>query len=59
VTTQTLPRIRSVVERYLRLELEANLDRPQTVRHARDALRRLAYWSGWPRPTLRSSRWPS
>lgn len=38
------PRIAAVVERYLRLKLEANLDRPQTVRHARDALRRLLVW---------------
>jgi len=35
------PAVTAVVERYLRLRLEANLDRPQTVRHARDALRRL------------------
>lgn len=38
------PRIRAVIERYLRLHLDANLDRPQTVRHARDALRRLVNW---------------
>src|SRR5258708_27239280 len=38
------PRIAAVVERYLCLKLEANLDRPQTVRHARDALRRLLVW---------------
>jgi hypothetical protein len=37
----TPPKIRGVLERYLRLHLQANLDRPQTVRHARDALRRL------------------
>ncbi|MFJ5695103.1 hypothetical protein ACIP9X_14810 [Arthrobacter sp. NPDC093125] len=30
------PRIRAVVERYLRLRLEAKIDRPQTVRNARD-----------------------
>jgi hypothetical protein len=29
----------AVPDRYLRLHLDANLDRPQTVRHARDALR--------------------
>lgn len=52
VTTQTLPRIRSVVERYLRLELEANLDRPQTVRHARDALRRLLVWLAEAHPEI-------
>ncbi|MGH3813725.1 MAG: tyrosine-type recombinase/integrase [Pseudonocardiaceae bacterium] len=38
------PKIRAVVERYLRLHLDANLDRPQTVRHFRDALRRLVAW---------------
>jgi hypothetical protein len=38
------PKIRGVIERYLRLHLDANLDRPQTVRHARDALRRLVTW---------------
>ena len=38
------PKIRAVIERYLRLHLDANLDRPQTVRHARDALRRLVTW---------------
>jgi hypothetical protein len=35
-------RISAVIERYLRLHMDANLDRPQTVRHFRDALRRLA-----------------
>jgi hypothetical protein len=38
------PRVRTVLERYLRLHLQANIDRPQTVRHARDALRRLVTW---------------
>ena len=33
-----------MIERYLRLHLAANLDRPQTVRHSRDALRRLVHW---------------
>ena len=49
----TPPRIRAVVERYLRLHLDANLDRPQTVRHARDALRRLVELARR-RPTRRS-----
>ncbi len=34
-------KIRAVLERYLQLHLQANLDRPRPVRHARDALRRL------------------
>jgi integrase len=38
------PAIREVIERYLRLRLDANLDRPQTVRLARNALRRLVGW---------------
>lgn len=38
------PRIAAVIDRYLRLHLEANLDRPQTVRHSRDALHRLVRW---------------
>jgi hypothetical protein len=38
------PQIRAVIQRYLRLHLDANLDRPQTVRHSRDALRRLVHW---------------
>ena len=38
------PKIRAVLERYLQLHLQANLGRPQTVRHARDALRRLVTW---------------
>lgn len=36
--------IRVVIERYLRLRLEANLDRPQTVQLAREALRRMVCW---------------
>jgi integrase len=44
VPAATPERIAAVVERYLRLKLEASLDRPQTVRHARDALRRLLAW---------------
>jgi hypothetical protein len=35
------PAIREVIERYLRLRLEARFDRPQTVRLAREGLRRL------------------
>lgn len=37
-------RIWAVIERYLRLHMDANLDRPQTVRHFRDALCRLVVW---------------
>ena len=48
----TAPRIRAVVERYLRLHLDANLDRPQTVRHARDALRRLIEWLAATHPEI-------
>jgi hypothetical protein len=36
--------IRAVVERYLRLRLEAKFDRPQTVRLARESLRRFINW---------------
>ena len=38
------PAIRHTAERYLRLRLEAGCDRPQTVRLAREALRRFAIW---------------
>ena len=48
----TPPRIRAVVERYLRLHLDANLDRPQTVRHSRDALRRLVEWLAATHPEI-------
>lgn len=48
------PKVRAVLERYLRLHLDANLDRPQTVRHARDALRRLAGWMGQAHPEMTS-----
>jgi len=41
-------------ERYLRLHLDANLDRPQTVRHARDALRRLVTWMTVAHPEMAS-----
>jgi hypothetical protein len=47
-------KIRAVIERYLRLHLDANLDRPQTVRHARDALRRLVTWMGEAHPEMAS-----
>ncbi|MDP8928267.1 MAG: hypothetical protein M3O70_06745 [Actinomycetota bacterium] len=46
------PRIRAVIERYLRLHLDANLDRPQTVRHFRDALRRLVGWLATAHPEI-------
>ncbi len=48
------PKIRAVIERYLRLHLDANLDRPQTVRHARDALRRLVTWMTDAHPEMTS-----
>lgn len=48
------PKIRAVTERYLRLHLDANLDRPQTVRHARDALRRLTRWMVTTHPEMTS-----
>jgi len=48
------PAVTAVVDRYLRLRLEANLDRPQTVRHARDALRRLLVWLAQAHPELTS-----
>ena len=48
------PKIRAVIERCLRLHLNANLDRPQTVRHARDALRRLVNWMGEAHPEMAS-----
>lgn len=37
----TPPRMQSVIDRYLKLHLEAKLGREQSVRHFRDALRRL------------------
>ena len=48
----TPPRIQTVIERYLRLHLDANLDRPQTVRHSRDALRRLVEWMAAAHPEI-------
>jgi integrase len=50
----TPPRIQAVIERYLRLHLSANLDKPQTVRHARDALRRLVRWLATTYPEITS-----
>ncbi|MDJ0363467.1 site-specific integrase [Rhodococcus sp. H29-C3] len=41
---KTPPLIRAVVDRYLKLHLEASLGREQSVRHFRDALRRLVLW---------------
>jgi hypothetical protein len=38
------PQIRAVVERYLRLRLDAKFDRPQTVRLSRESLRRFVNW---------------
>jgi len=52
VTTPAPPPIRAVVERYLQLKLQANLDRPQTVRHARDALRRMLVWLAEAHPEI-------
>jgi integrase len=40
------PHIRTVVERYLRLRLDAKFDRPQTVRLSRESLRRFINWLG-------------
>jgi hypothetical protein len=51
--TDAPPKITAVVERYLRLHLDANLDRPQTVRHARDALRRLVGWLAAAHPEIK------
>ncbi|MGH3367666.1 MAG: tyrosine-type recombinase/integrase [Nocardioidaceae bacterium] len=48
------PRVRALLERYLQLHLQANLDRPQTVRHSRDALRRLVTWMGQAHPEMDS-----
>lgn len=52
VPVEAPPRIRAVVERYLRLHLDANSDRGQTVRHFRDALRRLIVWLGQAHPEI-------
>ncbi len=48
------PRIRAVVERYLLTRLEAQFDRPQTVRLARDGLRRFVNWLGREHPNIAS-----
>lgn len=44
--------IRTVVERYLRLRLEAKFDRPQAVRLARESLRRFIHWLGAEHPDI-------
>jgi integrase len=46
--------IRQTAERYLRLRLEAAFDRPQTVRLAREALRRFASWLAAGHPEITS-----
>ncbi|BCW77868.1 tyrosine-type recombinase/integrase [Arthrobacter sp. NicSoilB11] len=48
------PRIRTVVERYLLTRLEAHFDRPQTVRIAREGLRRFVNWLGREHPDITS-----
>lgn len=48
------PRIRAVVERYLLTRLEAQFDRPQTVRIAREGLRRFVNWLGREHPDITS-----
>ena len=46
--------IRQTAERYLRLRLDAAFDRPQTVRLAREALRRFAGWHTAHHPEITS-----
>jgi len=46
------PRIRTVVERYLRLRLDAKFDRPQTVRLSRESLRRFINWLSTEHPEI-------
>lgn len=46
------PHIRTVVERYLRLRLDAKFDRPQTVRLSRESLRRFINWLGAEHPEI-------
>ena len=46
------PQIRTVVERYLRLRLDAKFDRPQTVRLSRESLRRFINWLGTEHPDI-------
>ena len=53
------PRIAAVIERYLRLSLDARLGRPSSVRHGqrpplRDALARLVRWLGVAHPEVTS-----
>lgn len=48
------PKIRAVVERYLRLRLDAKIDRPQTVHLARQALRRFVNWLASDQPHITS-----
>ncbi|MEV8133523.1 tyrosine-type recombinase/integrase [Pseudarthrobacter oxydans] len=48
------PRIRAVIERYLSTRLEAQFDRPQTVRIAREGLRRFVNWLGREHPDITS-----
>ncbi len=48
------PAIRHTAERYLRLRLDAAFDRPQTVRLAREALRRFAGWLAAYHPEITS-----
>jgi len=48
------PRIAAVIERYLRLSLDARLGRPASVRHMRDALGRLVRWLGAAHPEVTS-----
>ena len=52
VPTGASPQICAVVERYLRLHLGAHPDRPQTVRHFRDALGRLVVWLARAHPNI-------
>jgi integrase len=47
-------KIRAVIQRYLTLRLHGHYDRPQTVRLAREALRRLVNWLVGNRPQLTS-----
>ncbi len=44
--------IRMVVERYLRLRLDAKFDRPQTVRQSRESLRRFINWLSAEHPDI-------
>jgi len=48
------PAIREVVERYLRLRLEAHFDRSQTIRLAREGLRSLVSWLTTQHPEITS-----